>query len=97
MRLKNERLARWNKNRPHQPLNRRLFANIDQSVLAMLEHAELMPQPEIDRAASKLLRRQRRRDLDFVFCYIPLDIDVRKDHYLVYLSIQAMMCSIFSM
>src|SRR5690348_942641 len=50
---------------------------------AMLEDAELLPQPEIDRAASKLLGRKRRSDLDLGGFQVAPDIDVGENHLLM--------------
>jgi hypothetical protein len=48
---------------------------------AMLENAEFAPQPEVDRAASELLRRRGRRDLDFSLLDIALNVYVGQNHY----------------
>src|SRR5579884_1693680 len=61
-RLQNERLAIFYMNGAHDVLDRAFFAHVDKCVPAVFKDAELGSEPEVDRAATKLLGRKRRRD-----------------------------------
>src|SRR6202011_6007503 len=55
---------------------------IDERVPAVLENAEFVSQAEIHRAASELLRRQLRRDLNLALGDVPPDVHVGQNHSL---------------
>ena len=83
-RLKNERLALRDGDGAHEVLNGARFLEIDIGVLAVFEDAELVAEPEVDRAASPLFRGERGMDFNFPFVDVAPDVDVGEDHLLKY-------------